>query len=250
MQIKLWVVVAIIVVFLTVIAFWAGRQFGYPEGASNTAEQMLAFPNSSNEVATLRAQLSEIRRSEDRLLSVVVASFAAGVGLLALINGGVLVSATLTLADQRARLLNDARDLVRSEIDILHSKADELDRRLESFSADVESALRPLKLSEFVRLATDARLGANPNPVESAVNLSRAVKLQTEMGQKLATSAFLPTLTQDLRNIPLTPGVHETVLDEMEEALKFVKKATPKDPSLNTAVNHALAEVQAIRDRQ
>jgi hypothetical protein len=116
--------------------------------------------------------------------------------------------------------------------------------------ADIENALIPLRLSESIRLATNAVLGAHPNYVEAAVNWSRVARLYAQMGQKLATSAVLPDLINALRNIPLGPEVDESVLDEMEQALRFVKKAEPKDAVLTTAINNALTEIETIRDRQ
>ena len=257
MQTKLWTVAIIIALGLVVIAFWLGRQFGYSQGASQSAEQLLAFPNASTEVAELRAQLAEIRRSEDRILSVIVASFGAGIGILALINIGVLVVSNYNLTNERSRLLDEARDVVnrsttdlKQEVATLQSSANELGSHLDTMRGDIEIALKPLRLSESIRLAWDAVLGPNPNYVEAAVNLSRTARLYVEMGQKPATSSVLPQLIDALRRIPLDPEVHENVLDEMEQALKIVKNAEPKDPALKTRINEALAEIDRIRDRQ
>jgi Tfp pilus assembly protein PilN len=257
MQTKLWALTTLIVLVLIVIAFWLGRQFGYSEGANQSAEQLLAFPNANTEVAALRAQLDEIRRSEDRILSVIVASFGAGIGILALINIGVVVVSNYNLANERSRLLEEARELVRrstedlkQEVATLQSRANELRSSLATLNTDIENGLRPLRLSEFLRLATNARDTASPDYVESTVNMSRAARLYAEMGQKRATSSLLPALMGDLHNIPLDPGVHEDVLDEMEQALRFVKRADPPDAALTTAINNALTEIENIRDRQ
>ena len=153
MQTKLWTVATIIELVLVVIAFWLGRHFGYSQGASQSAEQLLAFPNTSNEVAELRAQLAEIRRSEDRILSVIVASFGAGIGILALINIGVLVVSNYNLTNERSRLLDEARDVVnrstndlKQEVATLQSSANELGSNLDAMRGDIEIALKPLRL--------------------------------------------------------------------------------------------------------
>jgi cell division protein FtsB len=256
-QYKLWTSVAVIVLVIGVSAFLLGRQFGYSGDASQSARQLVVYPSASVEIAELRAQLAEMQRSEERILNVVLASFGAGVGLLTLINFGVIVISNYNLTNERSRLLDEAREVVnrstddlKQEVATLQSSANELGANLDTMRGDIENALKPLRLSESIRLAHNAVLGPNPDFMEAAVNWSRVAKLQAEMDQKMATAGVVLDLIGALQRIPVEIEVHETVLDEMEQALGFVKKAEPKDAFLVAPINDALDEIRKIRDRQ
>jgi hypothetical protein len=120
-----------LVVFLIVCTVGVAWPIAFDRGSRQSSDLVLTSTNNSSEVMELRAQLLELRRAEDRLLTTVLAGFGAGITVLALVNIGVVVAAH--------------RNYDRDKEAIQNSLTNEIDKKVQAETKRTDDALFGLR---------------------------------------------------------------------------------------------------------
>ena len=227
------------------------------------------------DIAILRAQLEEIRRSEDRLLSTVLTSIGIRFTVLVLVNVGLVVLANRNYErDEKAMriiLREDAKELDATEalrvqrefeardeklIEAINDAGKALDERI----GDVEDNLQRLaqstetvwetislmRVNQFESAALNAESAGDR--ATAAMNQAWLMLIHASLGRMKSSAALLPLIIMNLEKIQPADSVEKSVLTAVESSLHVFEEAyASKNPQLMQLVLEALDNVISIR---
>jgi hypothetical protein len=227
------------------------------------------------DIAVLRAQLEEMRRSEDRLLSTVLAAIGIGFTILVVVNVGIVVLAGRNYErDEKAMriiLREDARELdaaealkTRQELDSRDQKLTELislslkpiEERVGEIGGQVDAlqqstgtaweTISLMRTSQFEKDAAEAT--SKGDHATAALNLAWITLLQASLGQLNAIPSLLTRIIASLEQIQPSDPVRPVVLESIESSLRnLIDRFSLKNPQAQQLVLEAIDNVMSIR---